>query len=165
MEDMPREPYMSYVRELGAASGAPVVVVDTSCALPMKSVGKAYLAAGAVCVCVCVCLCVCFPRASYPLPPPRLLPIPPLASFPLPPWVSSSSSTYLHPSSLPLRHACLQYTSRTHTRTHTHTHTHTTHVTVTSRSQHVHPQAPAFDIYYISSINHLALFPPVRVSV
>jgi len=51
--------YRAYVRSLGAECGVPVVVVDTSCSLPMKSVGKAYLAAGLECVCVCVCVCVC----------------------------------------------------------------------------------------------------------
>ena len=51
--------YRAYVRSLGAECGVPVVVVDTSCSLPMKSVGKAYLAAGLECMCVCVCVCVC----------------------------------------------------------------------------------------------------------
>ena len=63
MEDMPREPYLSYVRELGAESEAPVVVVDTSCSLPMKGVGKAYLAAGAR---VCMCVRVQVPSGSLP---------------------------------------------------------------------------------------------------
>jgi hypothetical protein len=47
MEDMPVEPYRSLVMELAAQSMAPLVVVDTACLVPMKSVAKAYLAASA----------------------------------------------------------------------------------------------------------------------
>ena len=41
-EDMPTEPFTSWIASLSAAVAAPVWLVDTACVVPMRLVGKAY---------------------------------------------------------------------------------------------------------------------------